>query len=127
MINKLNTPFYFALTLIVELDEILFIHLSRRLDNDNNSYNLIDVLTKDTSLSAFLKKYGITFKYDNVIKVFKDNSEIDLSSDDEISNYLHYRFGYVIKDYSIKGYAFNDALNNNDNYFSLFIILLMKI
>lgn len=102
--------------LIVDLNEILFIHLSRRLDNDNNSYNLIDVLTKDNALSAFLKRYGITFKYDNIIKVFKDNSEIDLSSDDEISNYLRYRFGYVIKDYSIKGYAFNDALNNNDNY-----------
>ena len=41
--------------LIVDLNEILFIHLSRRLDDDNNSYNLIDVLTKDTSLSAFLK------------------------------------------------------------------------
>lgn len=102
--------------LIVDLNEILFIHLSRRLDDDNNSYNLIDVLTKDTSLSAFLKKYGITFKYDNVIKVFKDNSEIDLSKDDEVCNYLRYRFGYVIKDYSIKGYAFNDALYNNDNY-----------
>lgn len=102
--------------LIVDLDEILFIHLSRRLDDDNNGYNLIDVLTKDTALSAFFKKYGITFKYDGVIRIFKNNLEIDLSNDDEVCNYLRYRFGYVIKDYSIKGYAFGDALNNNDNY-----------
>lgn len=102
--------------LIVDLDEILFIHLSRRLDDDNNGYNLIDVLTKDTALSAFFKKYGITFKYDGVIRIFKNNLEIDLSNDDEVCNYLRYRFGYIIKDYSIKGYAFGDALNNNDNY-----------
>ncbi|MFR2821698.1 MAG: hypothetical protein ACLTBQ_03615 [Thomasclavelia sp.] len=102
--------------LIVDLDEILFIHLSRRLDDDNNGYNLIDVLTKDTALSAFFKKYGITFKYDGVIRIFKNNLEIDLLNDDEVCNYLRYRFGYVIKDYSIKGYAFGDALNNNDNY-----------
>ena len=102
--------------LIIDLDEILFIHLSRRLDDDNNGYNLIDVLTKDTALSAFFKKYGITFKYDGVIRIFKNNLEIDLLNDDEVCNYLRYRFGYVIKDYSIKGYAFGDALNNNDNY-----------
>ena len=100
----------------VDLNEVLFIHLSRRLDNDNNGYNLIDVLTSDTTLSAFLKKHGITFEYDGVIRIFKNNLEIDLSNDDEVCNYLRYRFGYIIKDYSIKGYAFGDALNNNDNY-----------
>lgn len=67
-------------------------------------------------INEAVKKYGITFKYDGVIRIFKNNLEIDLLNDDEVCNYLRYRFGYVIKDYSIKGYAFGDALNNNDNY-----------
>lgn len=105
--------------LTVDIDEILFIHLARRLngDFDNNGYNLIDVLVNDTSLSRFLKKYGLTFKYDKYIRMFKDSQEIDLcSNEDKVYNYLRYRFGYVINDFSMKGYAFGDALENNIDY-----------
>lgn len=104
--------------LVVDIDEILFVHLARRLntDSDNNGYSLIDVLVNDTALSNFLKKYGLTFKYEQYIRMFKDNVEIDLFDDNEISNYLRYRFGYIINDFSIKGYVFMDALKNNDNY-----------
>lgn len=88
------------------------IHLSRRLkdDRDNNGYNFIDTLTRQTSLSDFLRKYGITFLYDNHIKMRVNNNEIDLSSVDE--NYSYYylknRFEYLYKDFNFKGYMFND-------------------
>ena len=87
--------------LVVDIDEILFVHLARRLntDSDNNGYSLIDVLVNDTALSNFLKKYGLTFKYEQYIRMFKDNVEIDLFDDNEISNYLRYRFGYIIDDF----------------------------
>ncbi len=104
--------------LVIDIDKILFVHLARRLnmDSDNNGYNLVDVLVKDTALSNFLNRYGLTFKYDQYVRMFKDNTEIDLSDDNEICSHLRYRFGYIINDFSIKGYVFMDALKNNDSY-----------
>lgn len=98
-----------------DIDKVLFFHLARRLNNvDDNGYNLVDILIKDTSLSRFLMKYGLTFKYDQHIKILKDGQEIDLNKfDDYTYNHLRYRFGY---NYNIKGYAFGDELENNINY-----------
>lgn len=104
--------------LSISIDEILFIHLSRRVKNDydNNGYNLVDVLTKDTSLSKFMNKYGLTFKFNRHIKMYKGNQEINLNDNNYIYNYLKSRFGYIINDYSIKGYVFDDRLIHNENY-----------
>lgn len=94
------------------IDKVMFVHLSRRLnkDNDNNGYNLIDTLTKETILSMLLKQYGITFSYDQYIKMYINDKEIDLSN----NKYLKQRLEYY--DYAFKGYAFNDNLINNDFY-----------
>lgn len=94
------------------IDKVMFVHLSRRLnkDNDNNGYNLVDTLTKKTCLSSFLKQYGITFSYDQYIKMYINDKEIDLSN----NKYLKQRLEYY--DYAFKGYAFIDNLINNDFY-----------
>lgn len=101
-----------------DIDKVLFFHLARRLDNiDDNGYDLVDMLIKDTSLSRFLMGYGLMFKYDRYIKIFKDGQEIDLNKFDNYSyNHLKYRFGYNHNNFSIKGYAFNDELENNSDY-----------
>ncbi|WP_028043136.1 hypothetical protein [Candidatus Stoquefichus massiliensis] len=109
---------YFALFvkehLCNNVDEVMLIHLSRRLNNDTNNdgYNLIDVLTKDSSLSHFLKSYGLTFQYDQYIKMYIKDREIDISD----SLYLKDRFGYRFQDYSIGGYAFMDHIEDSDYY-----------
>ena len=97
-----------------EIDEIMFIHLSRRLygDDDNNGYNLMDVLTKETSLSKYLKKYGLTFKYDKYIKMYNNEKEIDLLD----NKYLKDKLGYSYPEYSITGYAFMDCIEESDHY-----------
>lgn len=109
---------YFALFvkehLVQSVDEILFVHLSRRLNNDINNigYSLVDVLTKDSSLSHFLKSYGLTFQYDQHFKIYIKDEEIDISD----NSYLKDRFGYRYNDYSIGGYAFIDHIKDSDYY-----------
>lgn len=109
---------YFSLfvkeNLVQSVDEILFVHLSRRLNDDtsNNSYGLVDVLTKDSSLSHFLKSYGLTFQYDQHFKIYIKDEEIDISD----NSYLKDRFGYRYNDYSIGGYAFVDHIKDSDYY-----------
>ncbi|MFQ6792048.1 MAG: hypothetical protein ACLRT4_04585 [Thomasclavelia sp.] len=102
------------------IDQVMFVHLSRRLkdDQDNNGYNFVDTLTKETSLSNFMKKYGISFKYDDYIKMFVNNKEIDLDNEDDSFSYyyLKNRFGYRYKDFNFKGYMFGDNLENSEIY-----------
>ena len=71
----------------VVLDEVMFIHLSRRIDDgDYNGYGLIDMLTKDNTLSSFLKTNGILFKHkDNQIKIFVNDQEVDIKDKDSYS------------------------------------------
>ena len=96
-----------------EIDQVLFIHLSRRLDKCNDGKSLKDVLISDTILSSFLKNYGISFKYDEYIRLFIDDCEIDLN---ELNNYtyeyLKERFSH---DYSFKGYMFNQCIDEHIN------------
>lgn len=102
-----------------DIDQILFVHLSRRIngDNDDNGYNFVDLLVKENSLSTYLKGYGITFKYDKYIRMFIHNKEVNLSGNDEYAyKYLKQRFGYTFQDYSFTGFAFIDGLEDNDYY-----------
>lgn len=66
------------------LDEVMFIHLSRRIDNgDDNGFGLIDMLAKDNTLSSFLREYGISFKLiDNQIKIYVNDQEVDIKDKD---------------------------------------------
>lgn len=97
-----------------DIDQILFIHLSRRLygDNDNNGYSLIDVLTKKTSLSDYLKTYDLTFKYNQHINMYVNTKEVNIID----NKYLLDRFGYRFADYSFSGYAFGTHIEDIDYY-----------
>lgn len=66
------------------LDEVMIIHLSRRIGNgDDNGYGLIDMLTKENTLSSFLREYGISFKLiDNQIKIYVNDQEVDIKDKD---------------------------------------------
>lgn len=66
------------------LDEVMFVHLSRRIDNgDYNGYGLVDILTKDNSLSSFLREYGISFKFEgNQIKIYVNDQEVAIKDKD---------------------------------------------
>lgn len=93
------------------IDEVQFFHYSRRLnDQDNNGYGFKDVLIQDTSLSCFIKKYGITFEYDQYIKIYINKSKINLDNKDKSYSYeyLRQRFGYYFEDFAFKGFLFSD-------------------
>lgn len=100
---------------IKQIDRIMLTHLGRRLDNDDNGYSFNDVLTKETSLSKYLKEFGITFKDDKHLKMYIDNQEVKLV-DDYAGKYLKQRFGYSYQDYEFSGIAFCDNVLNNEYY-----------
>lgn len=101
--------------IVEEIDKVMFIHLSRRLDQDNNGYGLDYVLTHETSLSQYLKKYGLTFRYEEHIKMYIDDKEVIIHNDYSGRN-LKQRFGYTFKDYAFSGYAFCENIIDNDYY-----------
>lgn len=105
---------------IVNINQMMFIHMSRRLKNnqDNKGYDFINTLIQKTSLSEFLKKYGITFQYDKRIKMYVNDKEIYLDNDNKSYSYyyLRNRFGYHYKDFNFKGYMFGDNLENSEIY-----------
>ena len=101
------------------IDYVSFYHLSRRLnDNENdNGYGLVDILCNDSSLSKFLNRYCLTFKYDDYIKMYLNDEEIVLDECNDYSTvFLRQMFGYEYQDYSFKGFAFNDAIEKNEYY-----------
>ena len=102
------------------IDQVMFIHLSRRLkgDEDNNGYSFVDTLTKKTSLSDFMKKYGIIFQYDDQMKMLVNGKEVDLDNGDESYSYyyLKNRFGFRYKDFDFKGYMLGDNIEKTDAY-----------
>lgn len=102
------------------IDKVLFIHLGRRLkdDHDDNGYNFVDLLSKETSLSKYMKDYDVYFEYDKYIKMFVDHKEMMLEEQSNIYSYsyLRDRFGYRYKDFGFKGYIFADEMKNSDIY-----------
>ena len=101
--------------IVKEIDCVMFIHLSRRLDEDNNGYGLDYVLTHETSLSQYLKQYGITFQYDDYIKMYIHDKEVVIE-DDYSGRNLKQRLGYTFKDYALSGFAFCENMTNNEYY-----------
>ena len=105
--------------LSVSIDYVSLYHLSRRLNNseDDNGYSLIGTLCNNTLLSRFLKKYGLTFKYDEYIKMYLNGEEIKLDNvDDYYTVFLRQIFGYEYQDYSFKCFVCNDAIEKNEYY-----------
>lgn len=80
-----------------KIDDIQFYHYSRRLnDSDDYGYGLIDVLTKDTSLSIFMNRYGIVFRYDQYLRIYINNEKMNLNNHDHsyCFKYWKQRLGY---------------------------------
>ena len=101
------------------INYVSFYHLSRRLNDsiDENGYSLDEVLCTDTSLSRFLKRYGLTFKHDQYIRMYLNEKEINLNESNNYSSiFLRQILGYNYQDYSFKGFAFSDAIEKNEIY-----------
>ena len=101
-----------------QIDQVLFFHLSRRLNEsiDNvNCYNLAYLLTEDSTLNHFLKKYGIEFiREQEHIKLYYNKKEQNIDFYQN-AGYLKKRLGYYnIKDYCFNGFAFKDILYRNE-------------
>lgn len=68
--------------------------------------------TKQNSLSDFLKRYDVSFRYDHHLHMYVHGKEIDLSEKEDsfICHYLRNRFGYDYTDFDVKGFVFGDRL-----------------
>ena len=101
-------------------DEILFFHLSRRLNGSENeiSYNLKELLTSNNSFSDFLNAHQITFRKgagNRIILCYRDRQ---ISLENTMSTdvcYLRSRLGYNSgrEDFCFNGFAFRDLLMKN--------------
>ena len=105
----------------VVLNEVMFIHLSRRIDKgDYNGYGLIDMLTKDNTLSSFLKTYGIIFKYeDNQIKIYVHNQEINIKDKESYSHRKLLQKIDLNYDCEFSGYALKHDIDKLREYLVL--------
>ena len=103
-----------------QIDEILFFHLTRRLNScidDYNGHNLINLLTKKNPFSDFFKEHRVEF--------VENDGKIDLIHRSKIKSldgtwdtnalYLRGRFGYNKgrEDFCFNGFAFKDLLCKN--------------
>lgn len=101
-----------------EINQILFFHLTRRLNSSNTlGNNLFDLLTTENVLSNFLKSHGVSFSprndyleiyCDGVFKPLEDRHETNVL-------YLRSRLGYNKgrQDFCFNGFAFKDLLYRN--------------
>jgi len=101
-------------------DEIMFYHLSRRLnavEEAEEGKNLKELLLTDNAFSKLLQSHGLTFSYDGKIIAFREGQKIQLpskSGNAEIE-YLRRRLGYdkQYQDYCFNGFALRDSLLKN--------------
>lgn len=118
--NELVDEFIEQYNPIVQIDEILFFHLSRRLNSAQDilgGTNLKELLITENDFSKFLKKFSITFKdIENKIELFHFNKHKDLNSNDRVCLYLKSRLGHnkTYQDFCFNGFAFKDRLYKND-------------
>jgi len=108
------------------IDEILFFHLSRRLNIKDTlmGNNLFELLTTDTPLSNFLKEHNVTFSQLNGhLEIYEKGILISLKNTYENGVcYLRGRLGYNIgrEDFCFNGFAFKDLVYKNSYAHSLY-------
>ena len=90
-----------------KIDQVLFTHISRRLDNSNISCGLKEVLSQESSLKLFLEKHGITFKCAQDIQLLIDGQVYVYDENKFVERYLKQR---LTLDYDLKGYVFKDGV-----------------
>ena len=101
-------------------DEILFFHLSRRLNGHEKetAYNLRELLTSENCFSEFLKTHQIIFRKGtgNKLILYFRGAQINLEGTRDLDVcYLRSRLGYNAcrKDFCLNGFAFRDLLMKN--------------
>lgn len=102
------------------IDQILFFHLTRRLNAAQNSFvgtNLANLLTTENTMSDFLKKHDVEFLLNNGhLDLFYKGSLVSLERTyEENVPYLRSRFGYNKgrEDFCFNGFLLKDLLYKN--------------
>lgn len=105
------------------IDDVLFYHLSSRLnstDNINTSLTLLDLLTTANDFSKLLIKHNIIIQdIDNQLEIFFNEKHILLDKTHlPCCCYLRNRLGHNKgeKDYCVNGFLFKEYLKENDYY-----------
>lgn len=102
------------------IDEILFFHLSRKLNtalNNNIGNNLFDLLSTENAMTSFLKKHDVEFSACNGhLDLLYKGSKISLEDTyKEHISYLRWRLGYSKNriDFCFNGFMLKDLLYRN--------------
>lgn len=102
------------------IDQILFFHLTRRLNAAQNNFigtNLADLLTTENAMSDFLKKHDVEFSGNNGhLDLFYKGNLVSLERTyEENVPYLRSRFGYNKgrEDFCFNGFLLKDLLYKN--------------
>ncbi|MEA4899425.1 MAG: hypothetical protein VB115_14445 [Christensenellaceae bacterium] len=123
--DRIITEFIDARIPTESLDQVLFFHLTRRLNeshDDTSGRNLADLLTSSNAVSKFLAAHDVKFVRD-CLYLFYKNEFISLESRHERDAlYLRCRLGYDkgYEDYCFNGFLFKDMLYKNSYARDLF-------
>ena len=105
------------------INEILFFHLSRRLNGSENNTigrNLEDLLIHDSEIKCFLKRYHIDFEIkEQHIATYYYDKEVDWDNcENGNSCYMKSRLGYYKgrQDFCINGFGLKEYLCKNQYY-----------
>lgn len=102
------------------IDEVLFFHLSRRLnaaENCNAGNNLFDLLSTENAMSLFLKEHDVEFEVcDRHLNLIYKGKEVSLEDiNREHIPYLRWRLGHNANriDFCFNGFLLKDLLYRN--------------
>ena len=102
------------------IDEVLFFHLSRRLntaEDCNVGNNLFDLLSTDNAMSLFLKEHDVEFAVsDKHLNMIYKGKEVSLEdTNQEHIPYLRWRLGHNANriDFCFNGFLLKDLLYRN--------------
>lgn len=104
-----------------QIDEVLFFHLSRRLNSLNEcnmGNNLFDLLSNQNTITAFLKEHDVEFSVlDKHLELIYKGKKMSLeNTSQEHVPYLRWRLGYNPNriDYCFNGFLLKDLLYRNN-------------
>lgn len=102
------------------IDEVLFFHLSRRLNNAkdvNVGNNLFDLLSTENEMTSFLKEHDVEFRVaDKHLNLIYKGKEVSLEDANQNHvSYLRWRLGYISNriDFCFNGFLLKDLLYRN--------------
>lgn len=111
----------------VPIDEVLFFHLSRRLnttDDCNIGNNLFDLLSTENAMTLFLKEHDVEFKVSNeqLNLIYKGKKVSFEDTSHQYVPYLRWRLGHNAGriDFCFNGFLFDDLLYRNNYSMELY-------